>query len=57
MTDDEREALTATTTALIAAISLLERGGKKAAPSNTMFAQMLDDYRQAVEKGRAVLRS
>ena len=49
------EALRGTTAALVAAISLLERGGKKAAPSDTMFAMMLDDYRKAVEEARAAL--
>ena len=50
-----RDAVSATTASLIAAISLLQRGGKKAAPSNRMFAQMLADYQQAAEKGRAAL--
>ena len=47
------EALRCTTASLVAAISLLERGGKKAAPSDKMFDQMLVDYRNAVEKARA----
>jgi len=34
--------------ALAAAISLLEKGGKKAAPSDKMFDQMLIDYRAAL---------
>lgn len=42
--------------ALAAAISLLEKGGKKAAASNKMFEQMLDDYRNALESGRNLLR-
>jgi hypothetical protein len=50
---DLLEALRGTTAALIAAISLLERGGKKAAASDKMFAQMLSDYSRAVEVGRA----
>lgn len=37
---------------LAAAISLLERGGKKAAASDRIFEQMLDDYRAALEAGR-----
>lgn len=49
------EALSGTTASLVAAISLLERGEKKAAPSNTMFAVMLDDYRKAVEVARKAL--
>lgn len=43
---------------LAAAISLLEKGGKaakKAAPSDTMFDQMLADYRTALERARAGL--
>lgn len=40
---------------LAAAISLLERGGKaakKAAPSDKMFDQMLDDYRASLNRAR-----
>jgi len=40
---------------LAAAISLLERGGKKAAPSDKLFAVMLDDYRKSLDGARAVL--
>ena len=40
---------------LAAAISLLERGGKKAAPSDKMFEQMLVDYRNSLERARAAL--
>lgn len=38
---------------LAAAISLLEGGGKKAAPSDKMFEQMLVDYRKALDGARA----
>lgn len=38
---------------LVAAVSLLENGGKKAAASDKMFDQMLADYRKAIEAGRA----
>ena len=41
---------------LSAAISLLERGGKKAAPSDKMFEQMLADYRSSLARGRAALK-
>lgn len=41
--------------ALAAAISLLERGGKKAAPSDKMFEMMLNDYRISLEAARTVL--
>lgn len=40
---------------LEAAISLLERGGKKAAPSNKMFDQMLADYKKDLDAARAML--
>ena len=41
---------------LRAAISLLEKGGKKAAPSDKMFAQMLKDYHAAATKAAALLQ-
>ena len=41
---------------LRAAISLLEGGGKKAAPSDKMFAQMLEDYHAAADKAAALLQ-
>ena len=56
--DPLREALTHTAAHLVAAISLLERGGKaakKAAPSDKMFDEMLKDYRAAVDNARAAL--
>lgn len=40
---------------LAAAISLLERGGKKAAASDKMFAQMLVDYNASLDRARAAL--
>lgn len=42
---------------LSAATSLLERGGKKAAPSDKMFEQMLVDYRSSLARGRAALKA
>jgi uncharacterized coiled-coil DUF342 family protein len=48
-------ALKDTTVCLLAAVSLLESGGKKAAPSNKMFDQMLVDYKNGVERARAAL--
>lgn len=39
---------------LAAAISLLERGGKKAAPSGKMFDQMLADYQGALDRFRKI---
>lgn len=46
-----------TTASLVAAVSLLERGGKKAAPSDTMFKVMLSDYNKSIEAGRTALRA
>ena len=54
-TKQMRKALKDTTVCLVAAVSLLESGGKKAAPSNKMFEQMLDDYKNSIERGRAAL--
>jgi hypothetical protein len=48
-------ALKETAFCLLAAVSLLERGGKKAAPSNKIFEQMLVDYKNGVERARAAL--
>jgi hypothetical protein len=50
-----RAALLDTGASLAAAISLLERGGKKAAASDKMFIVMLDDYRKSLERARAAL--
>jgi len=49
-------ALKDATVHLIAAVSLLESGGKKAAPSNKMFQQMLVDYKNGIERARAALK-
>lgn len=46
-------------TSLAAAISLLDRGGKaakKAAASDKMFDQMMNDYRGSLERARAALK-
>lgn len=48
-------ALSKTAVCLLAAISLLEHGGAKAAGSQAMFRQKLTDYRAAAEAARAVL--
>lgn len=42
---------------LAAAVSLLENGGKKAAGSDKMFYQMLEDYKKSLDAGRAILRN
>ena len=49
-------ALKDATVHLVAAVSLLESGGKKAAPSNKMFEQMIADYKNGVERARAALK-
>lgn len=41
---------------LVAAHSLLSRGGKKAAASDTIFKIMLQDYEKSFEAGRKWLR-
>jgi len=48
-----RETTMRVAASLAAAISLLERSPKKAAASNKMFDQMLDDYRKALDAARA----
>jgi hypothetical protein len=48
-------ALKNTTVNLIAAVSLLKSGGKKAAASDKMFTQMLADYTNSFERGRAAI--
>lgn len=53
----ENEVLVSVMASLAAAISLLERGGKKAAPSDKMFDQMLADYRGSLERARQFLGS
>ncbi|HEX3587762.1 MAG TPA: hypothetical protein VH024_17315 [Candidatus Angelobacter sp.] len=40
---------------LVAAVSLLERGSKKAAPSDKMFDQMIVDYKRSIARGRVFL--
>ena len=47
-----REALIDTLASLVASVDLLECGGKKAAPSDKMFEQMLVDYKNTIERGR-----
>jgi hypothetical protein len=55
LTPDDRHNLVGIVASLAAAISLLERSPKTAAPSNTMFDIMLNDYREALAKGRQTL--
>ena len=45
----------ATLASLVAAVSLLRRGGRKAAPSDAMFNKMLADYEKAIEASRIAL--
>ena len=42
---------------LVAAVSLLKRGSKKAAPSDKMFDMMIADYERSIERGRAALKN
>ena len=61
MTEAERinaleEALVDVSASLIAAISLLDGGGKKAAASDKMFEIMLSDYQDSVSRARALLK-
>jgi len=49
------EATTDALASLVAAVSLLERGGRRAAPSDKMFAVMLADYNASIERTRAAL--
>jgi len=51
-----REAALDALAGLVAAHSLLKRGGKKAAPSDKMFEQMLCDYGATITRVRAALR-
>lgn len=53
--DDPIDILKDVTAHLVAAISLLERGSKKAAPSDKMFDMMIADYKRAAERSRAFL--
>ena len=55
MTRAERKTLMSTTASLAAAVDLLERGGRVAAPSNKMFALMLKDYNAALTRAREAL--
>ncbi len=50
-----REAFITVLASLAASISLLEAGGVKAAPSNKMFNQMIQDYKKALQEGRDTL--
>lgn len=49
------ESAKSTTAALVAAVSLLKRGSKKAAPSDKMFDTMIADYENAIEAARAAI--
>jgi hypothetical protein len=57
---DREDALTVllreVTASLAAAISLLECGSKKAAPSEKMFDQMLRDYKKSLDHARSILK-
>ena len=40
---------------LVAAVSLLKRGSKRADPSDRMFDLMIADYERSIERGRSAL--
>ncbi|TGV26365.1 hypothetical protein [Mesorhizobium sp. M4B.F.Ca.ET.143.01.1.1] len=40
---------------LVASVSLLKRGNKKAAPSDKMFDIMISDYEKSIERARRFL--
>jgi len=50
--EEAAKVLRRATVSLVAAVSLLEQGGKQAAPSNKMFSQMLRDYKKAIEDAK-----
>jgi hypothetical protein len=50
-----REGAVDVTASLVAAVYLLKHGGKKAAPSDKMFGQMVLDYEASIERARAAL--
>jgi len=54
----EREVLLHVTASLAAAISILERipGAPNAVASDTMFKQMIDDYKRSLEAARSLIR-
>ncbi len=51
----QREIVLDLLSSLVAAVSLLKRSPKKAAPSDKMFDQMILDYERAIERGRKFL--
>lgn len=53
---EHREIVIDLLSSLVAAVSLLKNGSKKAAPSNRMFDQMIADYERSIERGRAVMK-
>ena len=55
--DALQQVLVDVTAHLVAAHSLLKRGGKKAAGSDKMFTIMLKDYEASIERGRNVVRA
>lgn len=54
---DRKDVLVDVLVHLVAAVSLLEAGGKNAAPSNKMYRQMLKDYHASIERGRAFIKA
>ena len=54
-TTAKREIVVDLLASLVAAVSLLKRGSKKAAPSDKMSDQMIADYERSIAHGRAYL--
>lgn len=57
MSEDRRDVFADVLAHLVAAVSLLEKTpqAKKAAPSDKMFDQMMEDYHGSIERGRTHL--
>jgi hypothetical protein len=53
MNTAEREIVIDLLSSLVAAVSLLKRGSKEAAPSDRMFDLMIADYERAIARGAA----
>lgn len=49
-----REGLRDVLAHLVAAVSVLEHGGKRGVASDKMFKVMLSDYHKSIERGRAI---
>ena len=57
VTDEYSDAFKDVLASLVAAVSLLCRGGRKAAASDKIFRIMADDYEKSIIRGRAALEA